>query len=355
MRLGVSLDFRARDTSRLWETLELSDEQLISALGGRKREELGRWHASAASRSPQSAAGEVEQVCRHEDGYPSTLRHDPLAPHELHVAGGLGRLQELLGAPAVAIVGARRCTDYGMEVARCLGRDLAAAGVCVIGELCDGVGYGAQLGATGGRRGKRRGGGWRARRLLPSLLCIPVPTCDSHRVRDLRAAPRGTGTRLVCRRPVAHRRTAPDHAHVTGPTAEQDSSELACARLASARGRTIAAVPGRVTSPPSHGTNGLLKEGVALVRDAGDVLDLLYGASSPDASSGTWSEEPRIEQRLQALLRRIGEGKDTISKLGAEHWQPDVALRELAELELRGLVRRGDGGRYVPRAVTFCG
>ncbi|MGN6371617.1 MAG: DNA-processing protein DprA [Solirubrobacteraceae bacterium] len=353
MRLGVALDLRARDLGRLWKALELPDEQLISALGGRKRQELRSWHLSAAGQPPESATSGIERVCRHDAGYPSALRRDALAPHELHVAGGTARLQELLGAPAVAIVGARRPTDYGMEAARCLGHDLAASGVCVIGELGEGICYGAQLGAAeaGGRSVAIAAGGLDScaprscaplgRRLAATGCVVSELPCGA-RARMWATAARARSVALL-----AHL--------VIVVEAEQDSSELAAARLASARGRTIAAVPGRITSPASRGTNALLKEGVALVGGAGDALDLLYGQSPPDTPPVACSDERPVEQRLQALLRRICEGHDTISKLEGEDEQPDRTLCALAELELRGLVRRGDGGRYVPRAVTFYG
>jgi DNA processing protein len=383
LRLGVSLDFRAADLERLWETLELSDEQLIAALGGRRRKELREWHASAAAQpaaqsvaqsvaqAPASGvessvlrpAGGVERVCVHRDDYPSALHGDRLAPPELHVAGGLGRLKGLLDRPVVAIVGAHRCTDYGMEVAHCLGRDLAAAGVCVIGELGDGISYGAQLGAIeadGASVAVMAGGLDKCsprscaplfRRVVSSGCVLSELPCGA-RVRHWSHVGRMRIVGLLARLVIL-------------VEAEQESRELAGVRLVAARGRTIAAVPGRITSPASGGTNGLLKEGTALVRGARDVLDLLYGASasepsSPTAAANRLNLDRRLEalglnRRLYELLRRIGEGTDTISKLGAEREGSDAVLRGLAELELKGLVRRGDGGRYVPCTVTLHG
>jgi DNA processing protein len=364
VRLGVSLDFQARDIRRLWETLELSDEQLIAALGGRKREELGEWHASADAQpghTPGSTpdgpthrpGGGVERVCRHLDDYPDALRADRLAPPELHVAGGVGRLKKLLDGPAVAIVGARCCTDYGMEVARCLGRDLAAAGVCVVGELCEGISYGAHLGAA------QAGGGCVAVVAGGLDRCSPRSCAALYRrvtatgcaVSEL---PGGTRSRLWSQ--AGRLRIVGLLAQVTILVeAERGSRELASARLTAERGRTVAAVPGRITSRASCGTNGLLKEGAALVSEAREALDLLYGSIPAGTAPTVETDRPVLDRRLDALLRRIGEGKDTISALGAERESPDAILRGLAELELKGLVRRGDGGRYVACAVASGG
>ncbi|MGA2322086.1 MAG: DNA-processing protein DprA [Solirubrobacteraceae bacterium] len=93
--------------------------------------------------------------------------------------------------------------------------------------------------------------------------------------------------------------------------AAESTDELTGARIAQTLGRAVAAVPGRVTSPCSSGTNKLLMEGAHLVRGPGDVLELLY-------------------------LLRAGEDSSGV-------------LMALSELELLGLLARGDGGRYVPR------
>lgn len=353
MHLGVSLDFRARDPRCLWETLALSDEQLITALGGRKREELRRWQASKVTHTPVPPTSGIQRACRHCDQYPSRLREDPLAPPELHVVGGAGRLRELLDGPVVAIVGARRCTDYGMEVARCLGRDLAGAGVRVIGALCDGISYGAQVGvleaggaavavmAGGLDKGSPRSCTALSRRVAATGCVVSELPCGA-RARVWSETARWRVVVLLAQLVIV-------------VEAEQGSRELAGVRLAGERGRTVAAVPGRVTSPPSWGPNGLLKEGAPLVRHAHDALDLLYETTPTATPAAPLPIPAPLEPRLSALLRRIGEGEDTIAELSAEHERPDVVFREVAELELRGLVRRGDGGRYLPCAVALCG
>jgi len=123
---------------------------------------------------------------------------------------------------------------------------------------------------------------------------------------------------------------------------------LAPARLASELGRDVAAVPGRVTSPLSAGTNALLREGAIVVRGASDALDLLSpgGAGSPPTSSHA---ERGLEPRLQRLLDRVRAGEDTPDRLRSKAGDAGELLCALSELELMGLLARGDGGRYVPR------
>ena len=79
------------------------------------------------------------------DELPPLLRaiHDP--PQRLYLRGAGDT--ELLARPAVAIVGARACSPYGAQVARMLGRELAAAGVVVVSGLARGVDSEAHRGA----------------------------------------------------------------------------------------------------------------------------------------------------------------------------------------------------------------
>ena len=95
----------------------------------------------------------LEAACRHDPAYPARLRDLDDAPAVLFVAGGVGRLEELAGADleqgprAVAIVGTRRASADGVEVARALGRGLAAAGVTVVSGMALGVDSAAHAGA----------------------------------------------------------------------------------------------------------------------------------------------------------------------------------------------------------------
>jgi DNA processing protein len=158
--------------------------------------------------------------------------------------------------------------------------------------------------------------------------------------------------------------------------ADDSPRELAGATIARSLGRTVAALPGRVTSPVSRGTHALLMAGARLVRDPQDVLELLYEASpetpghrvpdrrteehrsrGPRACAHDPKEPARtaahpraeLEPPLQRTLELVGAGHDTPAKLAAAGMGSDDALPALTELELLGLLARGDGGRYVPR------
>ena len=287
----------------------------------------------------------VETVFRRSPGYPRALEESPGAPRTLYVAGGRERLARLTAAPVVAIVGSERPTDYGMEMARGLARGLAASGVTVVSGFANGIAAAAHAGAleTDGPTVTAMAGGVDVvapagrrelyERVIASGCAVAQAPCGM-------TQPRWG--------PIARARTVAALAALTIVVEAEDTpSELRIAHIARALGRTVAAIPGRVTSPASRGTNALLADGAPLVRGAADALDLLYGVSAwrldaPSLPSG-------LRPGLRATLERVGAGEDTPGRLTRAGDDPGETLLALAELELMGLLGRGDGGRYVPR------
>jgi DNA processing protein len=342
-QLSGPLDCNCRSDGRLLDLLALDDEDLMKALAGRRSTELRTHHARFQAGELARVQG-VAEVCRHDVSYPRALRV-PVAPPMLFAAGGLKRLARLTARPVVAIVGTARATDYGVEIAGALARGLAASGVTVAGEPVDGIGRAGQAGAleAGGAAVSVLGGGLdvaapaRSRSLLAQIkrdgVVVSELPCGTARRRWAAAA----ATRIVAAM-----------ATVTVLVEAEDSArELAGARLAQALGRTVAAVPGRVTSRASCGSNALLREGAQLVGGAADVLDLLYEAERPAPAPS--DPQPRLEPRLRCVLESVGAGLDTPQRLIGGANDPGELLQALSELELMGLLARGDGGRYVPR------
>ncbi len=355
----MRLDYRGRDESRLLELLELDDLQLIEAIGGRRRKELNeRWERFEVDEPDELDAkaldtkASVETVCRHCPGYPGALRDRKGAPRMLHIVGTSERLRMLTAEPAVAIVGSMRATDYGMEMARSLARGLAASGVTVVSGFANGIAAAAHSGALevqGPTMTVMAGGvdvvkpaGRRVlyERVTASGCAVAEPPCGFQERRWSEPA---------------RARTVAGLARLTIVVeADESPRELVGVRATRALGRTIAAVPGRVTSPVSGGTNALLMEGAPLVRGPGDALDLLYGLGTPrlgapHARESAIPEATKLEPRLQAMLEQVGAGRDTPGKLTSAGEDEGATMLALAELELMGLLGRGDGGRYVPR------
>lgn len=290
----------------------------------------------------ESARGGVERIFRDDPRFPVVLADTPGAPQVLHVAGGVERLRRLLEAPAVAIVGTRNATDYGMETARGLARGLAASGVTVLGALAEGISAAAHMGALDVKG--------------PTVTVMPggVDICYPASRRSLYERLREVGcavSEAPCGSParrwshIVRMRILVRMARlVIVVEADESPGALAGARIAQMLGRTVAAVPGRVSSPVSAGPHALLVEGARLVRDPQDALDALYGVGMKEAPSSGGTLEPE----LRALLERVGAGHDTLAKLTATGAPPQETIVALADLELAGALVRGDGGRYLP-------
>jgi DNA processing protein len=348
--LSAILDLNCRADGRLFELLALDDRELMQALGGRRRAELQQSYARfRADRLPHACG--VAELCMHDERYPHELSAAGACPM-LHVAGGLERLHELARRPVVAIVGTTRASDYGRATASDIARGLAASGGTVAGLLSGGIAAAALAGALEG------GGGTLA--ACGSGLDVAPAT----RRRALRSQLMHGGcavSALECgvdgrRWGVASaERTLAALATVTLVVeAHERPRELAVARIARSLDKTVAAVPGRVTSAAASGCHVLLRDGALLVRDAADVLELLYEADDqapvrPAAQATITGPLAEIEPRLRTVLERVGAGEDTPGRLaGGQHDAAEV-LRALSELELLGLLSRGDGGRYVVR------
>ncbi|HXB63438.1 MAG TPA: DNA-processing protein DprA [Solirubrobacteraceae bacterium] len=352
-QLSARLAYRARKPERLLEALELNDEQLVRALAGRRKEELLTAHAQFTAAQLPPVDG-VERICRHHTRYPARL-YGERAPATLHVAGGVARMHELLRRPTVAIVGTRRASDYGMEVAYSLARDLAASGVTVVGGFAEGVAAAAHQGALRAGDGgvntvtvmaggvdRASPASWRAlhRRIVANGCALAELPC-------------GSAVRGWCH--VAQARIVVALAQlVIVVEAHERPAELLPARLAAAAGTKIAAVPGRVCAPAAAGPHLLLREeGALMVRGVYDVLDALHGVDAPD---GIGEQLPMLAPavgsgRARSVWEEVGAGNDTVEKLTAsaclEGEDPRELLVALAQLECRGAVVRGDGGRYV--------
>lgn len=351
-QLSGPLDCCARDRGALLELLALADDELLKAVAGRRAAEL---QADYARFEPAQLRRGLfaETTCRHRSDFPSALS-GPASPHMLDVAGAAQRLTELTSAPVVAIVGSTAASDYGMEMARSLARGLSASGVTVTAGLSDGICVAAHAGAleAGGASVAVLGGGLgvacpaRRRSLYERIVLRGCAVAELPR--DCRGRRWGqlAGERIVV-----------ELAALTVLVeAEPTPGALAQARMAQRLGRTLAAIPGRLTSPLSRGPHLMLMDGARLVRGPEDVLELLY---PPHGGRGEALQCPRgpapstrlaqLSPGLKALLERVGSGYDTPDRLTRAGADPAAVLLALSELELMGALARGDGGRYVLR------
>lgn len=331
--------------------LALDDQALIASLAGDRRDavvaEYERFDEDAAQ--SRCAVSGVIALCRCDPRYPAQLNDLPDPPAVLHLCGELTRFERALGADRVAIVGARRATEYGLQQARGIGRGLAAAGLTVVSGMALGVDAAAHVGALDANG-----------LTLAVLACGPEQAypASKRRLHARIAAtgavvselPPGTPVRRWCF-PARNRIIAALAQATVVVEAGERSGSLITAGQAADLGREVAAVPGLVTAPLAAGTNALIADGAQLVRGAHDVLELLFGAAALTLLPARPDDRAvGLDADLRALLERVGGGCDTVSALASSGRDVDAVLAGLAQLELRGLVRRGPGGRYTATA-----
>lgn len=261
---------------RVPELLALSNESLCAAVAPSVAEQLlARVEAIGEARLADELSGaECWATCLHERGFPEALREAPGAPWALIGRGDPAQLDGLAREDTVTIVGARRASTYGREVARNLGRELAEAGIVVVSGLAFGVDACAHRGAL------------EAGRTFAVLGCGPdVAYPASHRSLWRRICERGLVLSELPPGAGAWRWTFPARnrimAALGGMTvvveAAERSGSLITADIAADLGRDLGAVPGPVTSRSSAGSNSLLAGGAHVIRGAQDVLDAMLG------------------------------------------------------------------------------
>jgi DNA processing protein len=346
-RLAPHVERVRRDRHKLSELLALPDDRLIAALAGERRAAIERAHRAfdPADARERLEATSMRAVCRHDGDYPGRLLEAGDAPAVLHVAGDSERLAALANrdTPAVAVVGARRAGADGLQVARSLGRGLAAAGVTVVSGMALGIDAAAHTGAleVGGP----------TITVLASGADVPYPQSKRSLHRELVRTQAAISEMPPGFRPFrwcfpARNRTIAGLASMTIVVeATERSGSLITADLAQDLGRAVGAVPGPVTAPRCAGSNALLRDGALVIRHAQDALDEALGIGVATALTGRRPDE--LEPALRALVRRVEDGRDTVSSLASSSAEAQHVLAGLAELELLGFVRRGPGGQYV--------
>ncbi|HEX9799527.1 MAG TPA: DNA-processing protein DprA [Thermoanaerobaculia bacterium] len=296
--------------------------------------------------APALAARETERAARigaeiltlAESEIADRFRMLELPPPAIYVQGTLP------DGPAVALVGARRASRYGLEVAEWLGRELAAAGVAVVSGFAVGVDAAAHRGALAAPGG-------RTVAVLGCGLDLDYPR--GHRALGRQIAARGARlSEFPCGRaplpwqfPVRNRLIAALAEACVVVEAAPRSGSLVTARLALELGREVLAVPGRVDDELALGTNRLIADGARPALDPGDVLEAL-GRAAPVAPAPLPAAEPAgLDESERALWRAAGAAPGVAEALAARcEMAVERALVALLALELAGhLVRRLDG------------
>jgi DNA processing protein len=283
----------------------------------------------------------LRTIGRRDAEYPALLKEVPGPPDPMWLAG-----QPLDNAPALAVVGTRRASRYGLEAAFWLARELAQSGITIVSGMAKGIDGAAHRGAlaAGGR--------------TVAVMGCGLDICYPARHRDLfdQIAEKGTlvseyepGTRpLPYHFPVRNRIIAGMSLGVVLVEASVAGGAMITARLGMEFGREVFAVPGAVHSPVSVGPHLMVRDGARLVASADQILEDLGMLRCPPSDLPPPVLHPD-EARVMAVLEAEPLLLDLVARRAGMPASTTAAV--LVGLELSGLVSRRPGGRYA-RAVA---
>ena len=289
----------------------------------------------------------VRIVCLADDDYPAALKmiYDP--PPVLYIRGEL----EPQDATAVGIVGARRCTHYGAEQAERFGMLLGRSGFTVVSGGARGI-------DTAAHRGALSGGG-RTVAVMGCGLSTIYPSENEklfNEIIDGRGAvvseiPMDFETR-ASNFPGRNRIISGLSLGVIIVEAALRSGSLITARQAAEQGRVVFAVPGRVDSPLSAGTNQLIRDGSILAAGLDEILDNLGAVGEAmveddQEQAGLLAMPSGMDETETALLEALAEGQLGLDDLSRRTELASGAVAaSMTMLVLKGLVTQRPGNLF---------
>ncbi len=325
------------------EAIFTASEKDLTRAQGIGAELAAKIAAQRASLDPASeerkAARIGARILTAEDAeYPESLKaiYDP--PLALYVRGRL----EPKDRQALAIVGTRSPTHYGMSVADKLGYQLAKTGFCVVSGLARGIDTAAHQAAL-------KGGGRTIAVIGAALDCLYPP--ENAKLADEIAERGAVISEYTMGRP-ADKTTFPYRNRiVTALTlgtiiveTNVKGGAMITADMALEQGKSIFAVPGRVDSPASRGTHQLIKQGAKLVEDIDDVLQefSMLLPAEPKRKAAEMGKRPEVNLTAdeQAVVRALWKGELDVDALIREAGLPSAKVGALLiGLEMKKVLR----------------
>lgn len=298
---------------------------------------------------------EIRKITLDDAEYPKNLRNIHKPPKQLYVSGSLLETDEV----AVALVGSRRASLYGIEMSEKLGYELALRGVTVVSGMARGIDTAAHRGAlkAKGRTIAVMGSGHghiypsENKKLYEEIIRSGAVVTEFEN--DMKP--------LSYNFPQRNRIISGLSLGVVVVEAAKDSGALITAELAAEQGRDVFALPGKISSTTSSGTNALIKDGARLVQSIDDILEeLQLHEIKPLEGGEREKKDNKIERITKAYIynsltadeRKIYKTlsdeamyiDDIVAGSGLE---PGIVSKVLLNLQLKKLVKEVPGRQYV--------
>ena len=305
---------------------------------------FARWADVDREISRVRAVG-ADLLCLDDERYPRALRFTADPPPLLYVKGRV----EAADTEAIAVVGSRAASPYGLAVAERLARELAGRGITVVSGLAIGIDGAAHHGAL------------RANGRTIAVLGCGIEQVYPLRHRGLAAEIAARGA-LVSELPIGtpplgqnfprrNRIVSGLALGVVVVEAGERSGSLITARLALEQGREVFAVPGEAGLDRTRGTHRLIRQGARLVESAADVIEDALPWRSGAATLGPPRLGPAISADGAKVLSAFENVVEHVDRLiERSGFEAARALETLLELELSGEVLRHPGMMYSRRA-----
>lgn len=270
--------------------------------------------------------------------YPQQLRNIYDPPPALFIKGAVMDFDNCL-----AVVGARRASDYGKSAAYKLSMELAVRGITIVSGLARGIDSCAHQGCLDGEGTTIA--------VMGSGFMHIYPPQNKRLAEEIYSNGCIISEYLPDMPPYAwnfprrNRIISGISKGVIIVEAGEKSGSLITARLALEQGKDVFAVPGNIFSPSSQGTNSLIKDGAKPVTCVDDILEE-YGVVTMEM------EGFQMNEKESSVYEIIKGGGATIDGLSA--MLPDLKIEELlavlSTLECKGAVKRAYGGYYICQA-----
>ena len=287
----------------------------------------------------------IRFISRDSQEFPGLLKEISDPPIGLYIIGTL----PTDNMPCTAIIGSRKCSQYGLSTARKFGMDLARNGVVIVSGMARGIDSMAHRGAIDG-------GGFTI-----AVLGCGVDVCyppENHKLKD-EIAKNGCvvseyppGVEPHASHFPARNRIISGLSHVTVVVeSAKRSGTLITVDQALEQGRNVMAVPGNITNKYSEGTNNLIKQGAEPAVSYQDVLHILgMGTEASPNKQEKPKEEtaPHIAPEEKLVYDMLDFEPTAFEELIKKtESQPHVVQYILTKLEIKGYVKKLPGLRYV--------
>lgn len=283
--------------------------------------------------------------------YPVLLKEIPARPKILYAEG-----RPIEPAPYVAVVGTRRPTRYGLEVAEDFAAGLSQTGIVVVSGMAGGIDAAAHRGALKA--------GATTVAVLGCGLDICYPRSNSKLYDEI--GEKGTlvseyeaGVEpLPYHFPARNRIIAGMSLGVVVVEGRANGGGMITARLAGEYGREVFGVPGPIHSPNSDGPHTLINEGCRIAREIGDILEGIgsgFRFESAEARGGP----PPLDPDERRVVDNLGASPALLDSIAIATGMPVSTVSSiLARLEVKDLVVRDAGGRFslspsTPRTLVY--